>query len=553
MASKSSPYIFANASNPPIKGVAIVLNMQFSWWSNQLWNVFLSRITQQPTHFKPNIRSSRGLGFWLSIQLQHIKELGIQRRNNTKKMKIKIHIAIILVAIEMCWVAIWNGYPMVFSGDTGAYLNGGIISFENKWISIPWSRPPFYGLFTYVLDWRISLWPIVAMQALILSHLIWLTTATLAQERDIGRFIITCTFVAAFSTAPWFAGLILPDFFTSVTALGIFLLGFGRNKLSKPEYIYSFGITTLAITTHYSHTSLAIGLAATVFVLTWTRFGIRKSINKEVIAITCAITISILTVSLTQTIFSKESGFAPYKNLFILARFIGDGPALETLKSECPKKNYRLCPYVNSIEINANPYITSDKFLWDSANSPLYKIGVSEIKKDAESIIHDSLQIHFGWHIRVSIKNWITQLGTLTTGTWLEPFAKNSGDGTTKVIKEHFQGELKKYTSSRQNTEKLHLEGVNRLHKIALVVSIFTAAAIILKSIREKDHTMIALATLIISAILINSITSGVLSRPDDRYMSRLIWLIVFYASIGATNFLEKCRKPDERRFPPTD
>jgi hypothetical protein len=458
-------------------------------------------------------------------------------------MKIKTHIAIILVAIEMCWAAIWNGYPMVFSGDTGAYLNGGIISFENKWISIPWSRPPFYGLFTYVLDWRISLWPIVAMQALILSHLIWMTTATLLQERDIGRFIATSTFVAAFSTAPWFAGLILPDFFTSVTALGIFLLGFGRNKLSKPEYIYSFGITTLAITTHYSHTSLAIGLAATVFVLTWTRLGIIKSINKEMIAITGVITTSIFIVSLTQTIFSKESGFAPYKNLFILARFIGDGPALETLKSECHKKSYRLCPYIDSIEINTNPYITSDKFLWDSEKSPLYKIGVSDMKNDAGLIIQDSLRLHLGWHIRLSIKNWITQLGTLTTGTWLEPFAKNSGDGTTKIIKEHFQDEFETYTSSRQNTENLHLERINTLHITAFFVSIFVAALVILKSTREQDHTMIAFAILIIAAILINSITSGVLSRPDDRYMSRLTWLAVFYASIGATNFLAKYRK----------
>src|SRR5262249_4097955 len=74
--------------------------------------------------------------------------------------------ATLISAACFTWVALFNGYPLVYS-DTGAYLAAGIEYY------IPNERPIFYGIFMIPLHldgW--SLWPVVIGQCLILAYVL---------------------------------------------------------------------------------------------------------------------------------------------------------------------------------------------------------------------------------------------------------------------------------------------------------------------------------------------------------------------------------------------
>ena len=57
------------------------------------------------------------------------------------------------------WLALWNGYPLVFS-DTGAYL---LQAFEHY---AGWDRSVYHSAFLFPLHLTITIWPVIAVQAL---------------------------------------------------------------------------------------------------------------------------------------------------------------------------------------------------------------------------------------------------------------------------------------------------------------------------------------------------------------------------------------------------
>src|SRR5436305_8305048 len=99
----------------------------------------------------------------------------------------------LLSTVCFTWVALFNGYPLVYS-DTGAYLFTGILHY------IPNDRPIFYGMFMIPLHldgW--SLWPVVIAQCLILAYVLRLILRVLNVFSE-PAFLVLSIFLAAFST-----------------------------------------------------------------------------------------------------------------------------------------------------------------------------------------------------------------------------------------------------------------------------------------------------------------------------------------------------------------
>ncbi|WP_018412986.1 hypothetical protein [Methyloversatilis thermotolerans] len=450
--------------------------------------------------------------------------------------------SICLVALGLAWTALWNGYPMVFSGDTGAYIEGGIISVDRHWLSVAWSRPPFYNLFLYLTQWRWSLWPTVFAQGLLLSHLLWLVHKTVHGEVVAARFLATGLALICLSTAPWFVGLLLPDFFTAVVVLALFVIGYGRPALGRAEYAYVWLLAVAAIMTHYSHVSLAAGLLVVVIGLRVLYEGLRGLLRREHLFHAAALASAVFALFAVQKVFQGEKGFAPYKDVFILARLIGDGTALDTLRTRCPEAGFRLCGQIDRIEVRPDdPYTMSDRFLW-AADSPLYSVGVKAVRDEAPAIIRATLQDHAARQFGLSLRNWGTQLLAQDTGSWLEPFGTQDGDGTTRVIRTYYPSELDAFLGARQNTGELHLDLFAPLHVAVTALALLIGAGLALRHRKERYGTLSPLFLFLLAALLGNSLTSGILSRPDDRYMSRLTWVLVLYVALALNRRVGRLR-----------
>ena len=161
--------------------------------------------------------------------------------------------AIGVAAILLVWPAIWNGYPLVFA-DSGTYLGQALLGYAG------WDRPPFYSLFLLGLHWRLSLWPIVLGQGLLLAHLLHLVLRTQGHPGPV-PLLLTALALAMFTGLPFFASQIQPDLFTGVVVLCAWLIGFRQSALSLAERRYVMLLATLAIIVHQSHVPLALGLA----------------------------------------------------------------------------------------------------------------------------------------------------------------------------------------------------------------------------------------------------------------------------------------------------
>ena len=169
-------------------------------------------------------------------------------------------LAVLLGGVMLVWPAFLNGYPLVFS-DTGAFLHQ--VAPPPSGPLVIWDKPHVYGPLLLALSWRISLWPAVLAQGIMLSWLLWLTQRTLCGGAGAWRHIAVCLGAALLTTAPFTAALLMPDVFTPAVLLAMLLLGFAAG-LTRIEAVALGTIATLGIAAHLSH--LPLGLALVAFV-----------------------------------------------------------------------------------------------------------------------------------------------------------------------------------------------------------------------------------------------------------------------------------------------
>ena len=152
--------------------------------------------------------------------------------------------------------ALFNGFPQVWP-DTGPYLDAYDLGY----------RTPFYSYLTYLLHWRWSMWPVVFAQAMLLAHLLWLVVRVVFSALSGIGYLAVILGTALLSSAPWYAGLLMPDLFASVVVLSLFLLAFHERDLSGGEREYLTLLCFLGIVVHLSHLPLAAGSLGVLLIM----------------------------------------------------------------------------------------------------------------------------------------------------------------------------------------------------------------------------------------------------------------------------------------------
>jgi hypothetical protein len=113
------------------------------------------------------------------------------------------------------------------------------------------------------------------------------------------------------------------------------------------------------------------------------------------------------------------------------------------------------------------------------------------------------------------------------------------GDQTNRVILTVFGPSVHaRYVTSRQNTRKLPIGTVAWLHNTAVVVSIPIVVFLFVIFARRKEPLYVSLFILILFGLIANAFIVGALSFVYSRLQSRVIWLVVFYATVGSLQIL---------------
>ena len=283
---------------------------------------------------------------------------------------------LLFASVMLSWVALFNRAPLVFA-DTISYAT----SASQR--EVPGLFSIFYSIFILPLHQGATFWPVVFVQGAILAHLLYLTARTVARDRISKlEMLLIIAALAGFSSLPWISGEILPDIFTPVVLLGLFLLAFADAELSRAELVYVGALTAFAIATHLSHVPIAAGLILlcvglrVLFLRRLTHIGLwtARLALPLILAIVALIAVNVLS--------SHKFVLARNSNVFLLAKWIDEGPALSYLKASCPGAGYALCEHLGELEGKSH-----DELKW-AGNSPFHKVGTfDELEPEARKIV----------------------------------------------------------------------------------------------------------------------------------------------------------------------
>ena len=440
-----------------------------------------------------------------------------------KFAKTTLMVAYLLVAsLLLSWVALFNGAPLVFA-DTLSYSTA---AFQRE---IPGLFTIFYSVFILPFHQGVTFWPVVFVQAAIIAHLLYLTARTVINGRvGMPDMLLIVAALAAFSSLPWITGEILPDVFTPVVLLGIFLLAFAEQQLSSLEVAYLIALTTLAVATHLSHVPIAAGLIGFCIALRLMfpprlphafRWTVRLA-SPFIVAVAAMLAVNF--VSSHQLVFARNS------NVFLMAKWIDEGPALGYLKEVCPAgANYALCAYLGDLEGKNH-----DELKW-GGDSPFRKIGTfDELEPEAREIVKGTLYSRPLEILRHALVNAARQVIRFQAGDGLTPeFARWVGWYVSKV----YGGEIgTPFSTSKQAEDELPITPFRYLHLFGLALGTSLCLWVLLMRRDILTQPLGFLYAVVFGGVIWAAMVTGALSAPYDRYLARVIWLVCFLGLLDA-------------------
>jgi hypothetical protein len=421
----------------------------------------------------------------------------------------------IVSSFMLSWVAFYNGAPLVFS-DTIAYAAAALRG------EMPGLFSFYYSLFILPFHGGTTLWPVVFVQGAIAAHLIYVFTRCVLDGAT--THFEVCLIVAGlslFSSLPWITGQVMPDAFSPVVLLNMFLLAFCAKQLSRGEVVYIEALTALAIASHFSHMPIAAGLIVLCILL---RMMIpapdAASMRQTAIVLVMPLVVAIAAILAANWIDSRQFILARNSNVFLLAKLLDEGPAVSYLDQACPEARYSLCSHLEQVR-----GMTHDDLKW-SADSPFYKLGgFDEFEPEARSIVWATLRAYPLDILRRAVLDSGRQLVRFETGDGLKAaFAKMVGDHLSSVFGADIRTSL---YQSKQGQSLLPLWEARLVHSLALGCSVVYCLWSLVQSRRFLTKRLLAFHFFVPGAVVWSAIVTGALSGPYDRYLARVIWIVV--------------------------
>jgi hypothetical protein len=440
-----------------------------------------------------------------------------------KLQKLNNALTFILATLLLCGVAIYNGYPLVYP-DTGGYIG----------LNDNFFRSFFYNLFLAPALWAHSLWLVVVLQSLIVAHLLRLVLRVVFRLTSPLALLGVTIPLCMLSTLPWFTGFIMPDIFTGVLILALFLLVFCLPQLGSIEKTYLITLVIVAVTVHLSHIPLALGLLGIAWLV---KMVMRKQDllpSPSLWRINLAVAVAIVLLVANGYRAYGTLTISPGSYAFPLARLVADGPAVRYLRAHCPEENYALCAYLDQLPTDSNT------FLW-SANSPFKKVGgFAGYRTEGKKIVTETI-LHYPFQIgKITIWNTLLQLPMINRHRIISYI---DNPHPTNAIKTNFHGEFGAYSRSRQSQNTLGLDSFNSLHRLVIALCLPLAVAVLFFYLKRRRFLPVLLLTSLTGAYGLNAFVSAALSGPYDRYSSRLIWLLPFFCLAAVMDVIQNRRR----------
>lgn len=418
-----------------------------------------------------------------------------------------------LAAGVLLWVALYNGYPTIFS-DTGSYLLTGAFH-----IALAPYRAPGYSAFTRLTSFGANAWITIAAQAVLVIYVLYETCNHLivGERKFIERCLLAAVCVlAALTSLPWLVSLLMPDVFAGILFLSAFLLAYA-GELRRNQRILLASILMISVAAHTSLFPIAALLIATVAFL---KFAVRDKHGFPPPAPALAwLLVPVMVAGFWTAAQNRRMGLgwtlSPSGNSFLLGRLFGAGLAQNFLRQNCPKRQFTSCRYLSNLPRNEEEFMFHHPLLLSLKGHP----------REIQTIVRGTLFAYSQSFLWSSGRQTLLQLAALRTGDEIRSYAAD--DWNNAAMQRVFPGELQAYRNARQFGGRLRplADAASVVHTVTFWLSL---AGCLLFAWTGRFARMNRFLGYAILFLLYNAAVCGALSGVYDRYQSRVAWLIPF-------------------------
>lgn len=431
----------------------------------------------------------------------------------------------LLAALLLLWIAFANGSPLFFP-DSGSYLS------VSKLLGYPWDRPPTYGLAIAPFQLAFGLWGVIVAQALFATWLIGVVLERATGRRSPIALVVAAALLAGASSLPWFVGQLMPDLFTGLTILLIFLLVFAPPDSRRAERLLFVLLLAVLITFHLSHIAIA-ALLIPVALLGGVWLGLRRTALIGATHAAAALLLAVLALSTGNWIVRDHFRPGLMSESFLFARLLDAGLAGEVLDRACAERPLGICAARPAMKRAWRP---GQGYLWheDSPREALQRAAPERTRAEEAQIIRRTVAERPGDVLRIALGDWLRQLRRGASGDGLDdPSVERVA---LPILRAHFPSSAAAWATSLQGHRQLHrlVWPVDRW--VALLVGL--ASPFILLAARRRGDTILAGLTIVIAAgLLANAAVCSLLSGVFDRYQARVTWLLPLLAIVAFHRF----------------
>jgi hypothetical protein len=384
-------------------------------------------------------------------------------------------------------------------------------------------RSSFYQIFVFSSTLRVGLWPAIIAQAAICCLTLWTIFRAFGQN---GRLLLYTSALAFFSSLGIFVDFVMPDVFTGVIIIGLFLLIFAKEKISKLEYFLIYIVTLVAVSIHLSNLLIACGcIAVAAIVALWSKDLSRKQVLCFAVAASTCLFAASATFVYNRFVF-KANDIAPAGKSFLLANLIEYGPAREELLETCPQAGFQLCQYAVRLPE------TADEFLWRPG--PFQDLGsFNGMKAESNAVVNATIMHRPFAVLQMFALNFFRAFVAVAPANHIRKLS-GAGDDTQERIRNLIgqvfgDGDALSFFGSLQAKDKWPIAASNALSYIGLFLSTILVVSSAL-FLRRKFLFGWKLAVFFLGSYCVNTFVCSALSGVHDRYQARVTWVIVVAA-----------------------
>jgi len=440
---------------------------------------------------------------------------------------------VLLGALFLTWPAIYNGFPLLYP-DSMTYLGDGPTVaravFLHRFSQYYGVRSFFYSLGILPFHWNVTAWPVVGLQCLLAAWVLWLLARSISARHLAARYLILMLLLSLFTSVSWYCSFVMPDILGPLVYLGLYLLVFARETLTRAERWALSLLAWWGITAHASHFLLAGGLCLLLAMLAafqWRTFKSRLRSLGEAAAIVALAAAA--QMALHGYLYGKPSlnGERPP---YLMARIIADGPGRWYLEKHCEKGQWAVCDRFRVLSDNP------DDLLWgpESAQEADFEAERDREVREEMPFVLATVRAYPREQLLKSAANFKDQL--MAFG----PYGFDPSPWILAEFNQVLPGARPAFMRSRQEHETLPLDQMADIQWWTVITSLAAIAVLIPFLWRRHSPRLAGISIAVFSTVAANAFVTGVLSVVDDRYQCRVIWLVPLLAGLFVIDWLHQ-------------